>query len=209
MIYAYFFRSLLLSFNWGCFIVTVAGYLQGGAPMILPPDNLHPCVAVSRWDLMISFWWTECSRRDGMPRDRSGYKKMLASTLGTLSLWGKSHSMLWFVQRIGLELRPSELSSTNTQWSELGSESFLSWNLRWLQPWPIVWLQLCETPLARGIRLCSVQIPDQRTLEIMTVYYFKSLSVGIICYSATDNEYGYIFLKIILTMMRIQCLKFL
>lgn len=134
MIYAYFFRSLLLSFNWGCFIVTVAGYLQGGAPMILPPDNLHPCVAVSRWDLMISFWWTECSRRDGMPRDRSGYKKMLASTLGTLSLWGKSHSMLWSVQRIGLELRPSELSSTNTQWSELGSESFLSWNLRWLQP---------------------------------------------------------------------------
>ena len=63
-----------------------------------------PCVIFSPWgglDLVTHFQQTELGKEDGMSLLRSGYKKTLASVLGTPPsplahfLWNKAAAMLW------------------------------------------------------------------------------------------------------------------
>lgn len=50
--------------------------------------------------------------------------------------------------------------AANSHVNELGNWSSPSWTLRWQQPWPAPWLQLCARLWTRGTQLSYIRIPD-------------------------------------------------
>lgn len=102
-----------------------------------------------------------------------------------LSCFDLSHRESHMARNCCLHLTTSDiLQSFHSYVSVFQMGSPPSWTLRWLQPPLIIWLPPCEISwVSNTHRWGTLEFLTHRKYEIIHVHCFKTLHIGVICYT--------------------------